>query len=55
MSTGIQTMERGNVSGNTNGIVSLDHFLDNDKMVDKTDRGLQIKLGYSYHMFYHHQ
>ena len=55
MSTGTQTMERANVSGNANGIVSLDHFLDNDQMLDKTDRGLQIKLGYSYQMFYQHQ
>ena len=52
MSTGTQTTSWHDIA---NGIVSLDHFLDDGQMVDKTDRGLQIKLGYSYQMFYQHQ
>ena len=41
MSTGIQTSEHLT----TNGIVILDHFLDHYKFFQKTDKGLQLKLG----------
>ena len=41
MATGIQT----SAHLTTNGIVILDHFLDNYKFFEKTGKGLQINLG----------
>ena len=41
MATGIQT----SAHLTTNGIVILDHFLDNPKFFQKTNQGLQINLG----------
>ena len=41
MATGIQT----SAHLTTNGIVILDHFLDNYKFFEKTGQGLQLKLG----------